>query len=383
MHSILVQVNPKSVKHDDLPIDPTNAAEIKKQAVAWGGIHTPIEIWIPDPDQRIAIMECPELLSSAHTILVMDGFHRTSVAEALGYDSIPALLYDCTEDEFWDKRISQARKHHSVEDDRLHAWIVASWRQTQFPHETGQSFVNTIKSIENYLAGTKHAHPPKGGKALLEWFRRKAELWGREASEICKVILEKEHIYDPRLPVVRSISLEQGLTADQTKRLTDAGQKKSRLTRKIPKENLREYAVEVVLPGKDIPYREWRDSIQKPYQPPVETEEMRRKKRIADGVEKIRALATIEHRIDELATIDFFEVLNEFPHLAEKLNRFLGKVKTVSEKANIDLAVGIEESELIALRQRVVSLERQLKERPVTPVIVPESVIAQSSVMYS
>lgn len=385
MRSILVQVNPARIKRDDLPIDSTNAAEIKQQAIAWNGIHTPIEIWIPDAAQRAAAMECQELLDAADSILIMDGFHRTNVAVSLNYSSIQALLYDCTEDEFWDKRISQAKKHHSVEDDRLHAWIVSSWRQTEFPHETGQSFADTIKAIENFLAGSKNAHAPKGGKALLAWFNHKAELWGRPAVDICRVILNKEGIYDQRDPIVRTVSIEQDLTADQTKSLTKAMQAKkpNRLGSGASRKDLSQYASEVVLQGKETPFSDWIESRPTASKPPVETEASRKRKRIAEGAEKIRALSSLEQRFDELALVDFAEVLSEFPHLSKKLDSFFAKVRTISDKANVDLAIGLEESELVALRTRILSLERQLKEKVTPPVIVPESVMAISSSQFS
>lgn len=381
MRSILTQVNPAKVQRTDLPIDQTNAAEIEKQAVAWNGIHTPIEIWIPDAEQREAAMECPELLNDADTILIMDGFHRTNVAVNLGYQSIQALLYDCTEDEFWDKRISQAKKHHAVEDARLHAWIVSSWRQTEFSHETGQSFANTIKAIENFLAGGKNAHPPKGVKELLAWFNHKAELWGRDAIDICKVILNKEGIYDQRDPIVRTVSIEQDLDADQTKKLTDSirAKKPNRMGSGASRKDLSRYASEVVLQGKETPFNEWIENRPTVSKPPVETEAIRKRNRVADGAEKIRSLSSLDQRLDELSLVDFAEVLFEYPHLTEKLDRFFARVKKVSDKANMDLSIGLDDSELVALRSRILSLERQLREKTTPPVIVPESVLATSS----
>jgi hypothetical protein len=53
MRSILIDVNPRQVMVD-LPLDDNNTKEIERQAVAWRGIHTPIEVWIKDAKKRAA-----------------------------------------------------------------------------------------------------------------------------------------------------------------------------------------------------------------------------------------------------------------------------------------------------------------------------------------
>lgn len=394
MRSILVQVNPKQVKFDELPIDPSNAAEIQRQAVAWGGIHTPIEIWIPDPDLRQACFDDPSLLPEVGTVLVMDGFHRTNIAIALGYQTISALLYDCAEDEFWDKRISQARKHHVVENDRLHRWMLSSWRQTEFPHDAGQNFDETIKRIFDTLSGVKHAHAPKSGKAIVDWFNRKAELWGRPAIEICKVILEKERVIDPRKPEVVIIAGEIGLNASQTRQLTEVAVKSGsrRFGSGVPKQQLKRYAQEVITQNLDTPFDDWRERERQREEANRQREKQfaeteagivaKKRRRLDNATEAVNALGMVEHRIGEILQYDLAELMVDRPYITTRLQRFLDKANQLAAKANLAAVANIQGADTLALHQRVVELEKQLQQQA-RPIIVPESVMAHSSAMYN
>jgi hypothetical protein len=85
---------------------------------------------------------------------VIDGFHRSVAAQRLGWNEIPCYVVDCNEDAFWDARIQSARQHHKIENERLTAWIVESWKSSEFysPHSIDANLLGMYRESPEYLS---------------------------------------------------------------------------------------------------------------------------------------------------------------------------------------------------------------------------------------
>jgi hypothetical protein len=394
MRSILIDVNPRQVTVD-LPLDDNNTKEIERQAVAWRGIHTPIEVWIKDAKKRAAFFEVGanpnDLLADGVTLQIMDGLHRTTVAVHLGMPTIPALLYDCTEEEFWDKRISQAKKHHVVKEDRLHKWMIYAWENSEFADQKrDQRFVDTIYLIHQSLIGTAKTKLDREGKKLLEWFGLKAEMWGRRQVEVAKIVLEKEKVLSPKFPEAAIIAEEAGLTVDQTAKLTKAFPRGNQPSfgHGLTKPEMKRYAQEVIAKNEEVTPSEWkkqqeakrhRDHLRnKAF---IETPagiEAKRKRRIENGIETINGLRSLEHKLNDLLLVDLNELLLARPDLLSRINAFLDKARQLSEKARSGIAVAMPTSEVPKLKERILDLEAQLKARSAPVVVGQESMVIHS-----
>lgn len=391
MRSVLLQIDPKLIKRDDLPIDPANAKEIERQAKAWGGIHTPIEVWIRDQETRHLIFETQAVNNLTVEFLIMDGFHRTNVAVALGMPLIPALLYDCTETEFWDKRIAQAKKHHVVEDARLHAWMVESW-QREFAEKQTEQFAAAMYTVYQALSGAKKIKSPVGDvKAINSWVQRKSSMWGRKPSDVARVVLEKERVVSARFPEALSIAGDVGLTVEQTSKLTERFPRGSQaFGRGLSQAEMGQYAKEVIANNDNISPEDWKERKRQQealakqrqaayYETPAGIEEKRRR-RIENGVETINGLRVVEHRISDLLAIDLDELLLARPDVLEKLKRFFGKVNELSEKLQLGQAFHLPNTEAVEMRLTIQRLESELRAaKSATSIMVPSDVMAISS----
>lgn len=109
--SDIMMVNPAEIAID-MPVDEQNIAQ-KMESMKERGIIQPVTLWLQG-------------------MRVIDGFHRTVVAQRLGWAEIPCFVVDCSEDAFWDARIQSARQHHKIENERLNAWILESWKTTEW-----------------------------------------------------------------------------------------------------------------------------------------------------------------------------------------------------------------------------------------------------------
>jgi hypothetical protein len=367
MRSVLIQIDPKLIKRDDLPVDPANIKEIERQAKAWGGIHTPIEVWINDEDTRRLVFDMQAADLSVE-FLIMDGFHRTNVAVAMGMPSVSALLYDCTEIEFWDKRIAQAKKHHVVEDDRLHAWMVESWKR-EFGNQKSEGFTEAIYTVYQAMTGAKKVKAPTDDvKTIQSWIEYKATMWGRKTSDVARVVLEKEKVVSPRFPEALSIAGDVGLDVKQTARLTKAFPKGAQaFGRGLNQTEMKQYTSDVVAKGEDTPPAVWKEQKRQQaetakqrqsayYETPAGVEEKRRR-RIENGVAAINGLRVVEHRIADLLAVDLDELLLARPDVLEKIKRFFGKVDELSEKLRFGQSFQLPPADAIEMRAAIQRLQ--------------------------
>lgn len=115
MNAETMTINPNELVID-LPVDDAHVRELMESLLKNGRMVEPVTVWLQD-------------------MRIVNGFHRTEAAKRLGWQSMPALIQDLTEDEFWDARIIAAKPHKAVEPTRMAAWMLESWRQ-EFGAET-------------------------------------------------------------------------------------------------------------------------------------------------------------------------------------------------------------------------------------------------------
>jgi hypothetical protein len=375
MKSVQTKIDPAQLDADELPVDAKNIIEIERQIIAWGGIHTPVEVW------RVGMR-------------IMDGFHRTKSALKLGMPQIPILLFDCTEEEFWDKRISQAKKHVAVADDRLYVWILSAWQVSQFAKaERNQGFVDAIYTIHQSLTGAKNIKVSPEWQAMMEWFKKKASMWGRPPVEVAGVILEHEKVFAANFPEAKAIAREQDLNAEQAKKLTKSfpAGNKVQFGKGLSRAKMRQYAAEVIKSGSDISLDEWqaeqKQKVEQSQQRRAVLEETpagleeKRRRRIENGVTAIQALRMIEHRVTDLLNLDLAEILLARPDLSDSVKKFFAKVSELGAKFDQSGVYAVlMDTERVNLLGKIAELERELMiaHRQNNPTVVDPSVLALS-----
>jgi len=356
MKSRLETINPKDI-YLDMTTDPKNVEEIKRQIVAWKGIHTPIEIWWDMRTERL---------------MIADGFHRTKAALELGLENIEALVLDCTEEEFWDKRISQAKKHTSIADDRLYEWIISSWKLSSFYKSEGiKDFIEEIYNVHHGLSGSV-AHSSKAEyQMILQWLIEKANLWGHPVQKVAEKILRHEKIYDPRKPQVKEVAKELNLTAGEAAKLTEV-LPESKFGKGLSKQETKNYAREEIkgkiiiypprpeleipsdkneavpvlnpipipiptpTPVKPVPVWKKEKTLEEGAQrltKPPSTEEDKLKRRVELAKTLVEGLrSTSSSRIRELMGMNLDEIIKTSPEVGDKLIRFINDVAALSDK---------------------------------------------------
>jgi len=347
MKSRLEPINPKDI-YMDMTTDPKNVEEIKRQIVAWKGIHTPIEIWWDMRTERL---------------MIADGFHRTKAALELGLENIEALVLDCTEEEFWDKRISQAKKHTAIADDRLFDWIGSSWKLSPFYKSEGvQNFIEEIYNLHLGLSGSvNHSQKPEY-QMILQWLVDKANLWGQPVLKVAEKILRHEKVYDPRKPEVKEVAKKLDLTVKEAEILTKA-LPENKFGKGLSKQDTELYAKEEIK-GKITVYSpEYVDQLDQKGFPlasestvhPVPVGVWKQKKALEEGAQRLtKPLSTEEDKlkkrvelartlveglrlrssssIRELMRMDLKEIVKTSPEIGEKLTAFINDVADLSEK---------------------------------------------------
>lgn len=375
MKSSQIMVDPKILSMD-MPVDEKNVKDIERQIKAWGGIHTRVEVWMnPDTEE----------------VMISDGFHRTQAAVNLGMKEIPALLLDCTVEEFWDKRISQAKKHAAVSDDRLHQWILSAWNNGEFAGSVrDDSFASAIYTIHQGLRGSKKFSVVPEFNPLLDWFQKKAALWGMEAVKVASIILEKEKVFRPDFSIAKAVAVEEDLTVKQAKKLTEAFPKAKSFTGTASQKNTREYAKQVIAKGLDLTPEQFLKSKSEEEERKRKSRaafeatpagmEDKRKRRVENAITSINALRTLEHHIESLLTVDFNEVFLSAPEKHAKLKSFIGKVARLSTMISEVQAVSpLSDSERLSLNSKIARLDHELYITKNQPIVSPSHMALSSS----
>ena len=110
MNAETMTINPNELVID-LPVDDAHVQELMTSLQKNGRMVEPVTVWLQG-------------------MRIINGFHRTEAAKRLGWESMPCLIQDLTEDEFWDARIIAAKPHKEVEPERMAAWMLESWRNS-------------------------------------------------------------------------------------------------------------------------------------------------------------------------------------------------------------------------------------------------------------
>ena len=185
MKTEFMMVNPNELVID-MPVDEANVTQ-KMESLQVNGIIQPITIWLQG-------------------MRIIDGFHRTSAAQRLGWVEVPCNVIDCTEDGFWDARIQSAKQHHAISNERLATWIVESWKLTDWYNSPDMDQVRSdyekfgrdlnVKEDEFSLAKFSTAQTVWGmdfsKKDLSEpekWFIGKASKWGISHNSIADMLM--------------------------------------------------------------------------------------------------------------------------------------------------------------------------------------------------
>ncbi len=123
MQEQYMMVNPNDLVID-LPVDEANVAVIMESLQRNGRMIEPVTVCLS-------------------TMRIINGFHRTEAAKRLGWQEMPCLVKDMTEDEFWDARIIAAKPHKEVEPARMAAWMLESWQKSYGVRSLDTRLLNT------------------------------------------------------------------------------------------------------------------------------------------------------------------------------------------------------------------------------------------------
>ena len=222
--SNIMMVNPNEIVID-MPVDEQNVTQ-KMESMKERGIIQPVTLWLQG-------------------MRVIDGFHRTVAAQRLGWDEIPCYVVDCSEDAFWDARIQSARQHHRIENERLNAWMMESWKTTEWYKPSlidpqlrelytsidSETLSVTLSIIETLWTlyrkgGSPVLHEALSGRnseahqvnaKLAKWIESKAKRWGIRETDI----IEKIFSAYPKLLLGRNMSGDKsflGMELDELSR---------------------------------------------------------------------------------------------------------------------------------------------------------------------
>lgn len=201
------QMNAESMMVDpnelviDMPLDEANV-KTKMESLAANGIIQPVTVWLQG-------------------MRIIDGFHRTEAAKRLNWTAIPCHVIDCSEDAFWDARIQSAKQHHTVVAARLDAWIMESWRLTEWyipDDERGEKW-SLYRGVWNALFGFNRENGYLGyffdASPLLLWLSDKAARWGMSEHALARSILSGINSRALDDMIGRGLTFEQAIRASE------------------------------------------------------------------------------------------------------------------------------------------------------------------------
>jgi hypothetical protein len=308
---------------------------------------------------------------------VIDGFHRSEAARRLGLSTIKVHLIDCDEKHFWDLRISATTEHKAVANDRLHMWMLDAWNLTDWAKANQSSFAETAYNVYFILYHRlKKPSLSRDEKPLLDWFGERAKIWGKDAREIARIILDKsglfvhytdllekamrqELTYQQYVSTVRAVDVQskaEGVSGKDLQKLVEAGAKSPE-------------GVTGTL--KDIVASESK-TIQPQNESPT--------KKATDQVLKLKSVITVVGAIVDSGVIvsDAMKAKsgldNDIVQIVNAMNLF---VEWVSDDYKWNIVAVREEN--ARLKHEISELKDKVSRGPV---IVPSSVLAQSSSDY-
>lgn len=237
-------------------VDPSKATALVAEIRDVGGVRNPILVW------RDVV---------ADKMHIIDGFHRTFAACQLGLTEISYILFDGTEQEFWDARIRESRPHTAIEADRINDWILAAWR-AEFPNVSDDDMREMAYHVIKH--GVKPPRKPlfKKQQEILAWLGLKAQAWRKTATEISDVIVIKSGVNHPDRKQVIEKTPDLKTAQVIVEGLAGAGVKSGATPTATPKD-LGEYIADVQDKGDMRRFADWmagKEEAKRKPPPPVE-----------------------------------------------------------------------------------------------------------------
>ena len=113
---------PLSQLSEDVPVQEEAVEDLVASIMAVGQLH-PIAI---AQDGRI-----------------IDGFHRVAALKRLSYGTALAVVHECDEADFWNRRIAEALRHGEIRRERVITWMESLYRESEF-FETWDSLPHAL-----------------------------------------------------------------------------------------------------------------------------------------------------------------------------------------------------------------------------------------------
>lgn len=365
----LATIDPGEV--EAMPVDEQRLADLEREIVASGGIKLAVHAW-RDASGRLHIM---------------DGLHRCEAARRLKISAISAVVYDITEAEFWDNRISSAKeKGQVVTDQRLHLWMLEAWRLTPWSKRDDANFAQAAYEVYCYLYNRlkeERKQFNKEQRAVADWFDEKGAIWGKSATEVASIIVAQSGLLIPYSEFLAEAA-RQGVPYDKycavVSKVKEVGATED-FTRSDIKSIFSKSSVEnVAAPSEVIRLRKEEDERRRKQQI-ARAEQMRNTEqgkailargRARDAVTVVYRVASVSSAIDELLKleVDADSVLAVRQDVMARINDIFGAVNRLANWAGIEQRW--QTNDLVAenekLRQRVAQLEEQAKRQAtVTP----------------
>lgn len=190
MKSEFMMIDPNELVID-MPVDEEHVQNLMRQIESVGEIISEPQVWL-------------------HDMRIIDGFHRAVAAQRLGMKEVRCKVCDCTEEEFWDLRILAAKKHHAVENDRLVAWMLESWKASKWHRpDEAHGLREMTKAVWENEKGTYRIEDQE----LADWIKQKANKWGTHVDEVIFAVVRAGGIQ--RNTWKDGLSRKYGLTFEQ------------------------------------------------------------------------------------------------------------------------------------------------------------------------
>jgi len=199
MNAETMTINPNELVID-MPVDDDHVKELMTSLQKNGRMVEPVSVWLQG-------------------MRIINGFHRTEAAKRLGWDSMPCLIQDLTEDAFWDARIIAAKPHQRIESDRLTIWMAESWKLTkwckgnEYESLLAQAWELIKKGRLGYVATKQECSEDE--REIVDWFKDKAARWGIPAYEIADKLkgIPSRLMDNRRIAEMYDLSLEKAKIA--------------------------------------------------------------------------------------------------------------------------------------------------------------------------
>ncbi|MDB5176013.1 MAG: hypothetical protein JWM81_871 [Candidatus Saccharibacteria bacterium] len=178
---------------EDVPVDHAHVAELaqamRKEQLNTSGEGTSGQV------SAITLAHVPRMPK----FLIIDGFHRTGALNQNGEQKAYAsICLNSTLEETFDRRITAATSHKSVQFARVVDWVEAAWSRTDW-HRKGlsvsQGFMLGLSDSNN---GARLGLSPNEVRAITQWTKAKSQQWNMTTSQLHNNLVVAG-VMDPKL----------------------------------------------------------------------------------------------------------------------------------------------------------------------------------------